>query len=214
MSYVRKASQIIEEIKSLNCYNEVAEKLASGEGIASIVRYIQKEARELTHLSETKLYHHLLYYINEEGLHSKYRNNTKAQLILANLEKYLDPLDMYQLLMHVQFERTMWVVEKERQNQTPTQSGDKEVQLMDRILKNIGDIETQRSVKKIKISSSLKGHAVEDQFVKIQGQYNERWGKQTKKLFNDPDSRRKILNVIERMRAGETEVLQKVLNVI
>lgn len=94
----------------------------------------------------------------------------------------------------------------------------KQIDLLNNIMKSLNEEEISRNTKRVTsrffhhTGGDTNGNSVVRAVETVKEQYAERWGEATAKVVLDPESRRRLLNVIERVRASNSIPVKRVLD--
>ena len=80
---------------------------------------------------------------------------------------------------------------------------------MDKILTELSRLEIERHTKKITFTGEIADSSQNRE--KIKNEYIEKWGEKTANVLNNPDSKRRVMNVLEKFRAGANGVVSEIL---
>jgi hypothetical protein len=110
------------------------------------------------------------------------------------------------------------VIDAQKKYRDAANFASKQVDLLNTIMKSLNEEEIQRNTKRVatrffhSLGGDQNGSSVVMAVEKVKEQYAQRWGETTAKVVLDPESRRRLLNVIERVRASNTLPVKRVLD--
>jgi hypothetical protein len=75
------------------------------------------------------------------------------------------------------------------------------------LFNDMARLDIERRTKKIFFS----GEFIQADLQKVKDEYIAKWGEKTANILNNPDSRRRVMNVLEKFRAGANGVVAEIL---
>ena len=202
-----------EKLQKMDCFNEVIQRIEMGHSASRLADFIQQERHEYTDVTKESLERVIRKFIRKSGTRYIASQVNNAHVNLRNsLPEIIDPAEMYQVLIAIQTDRVMLEHKREQETGKISEQGNKQIALMDKILKNLSDVEADR--KKIKAVNNAV-HSREylmDSMDMVKQQYVEKWGSQTAQIMLNPESRRRVLNALEQVRAGADGPLAQLLS--
>lgn len=106
------------------------------------------------------------------------------------------------LLAEIQFERLIKCIESNNDS-----SINEQLKTLDKLFNDMAKLDIERRTKKIFVS----GEIVQADSQKVKDEYIAKWGEKTANILNNPDSRRRVMNVLEKFRAGANGVVAEIL---
>lgn len=143
----------------------------------------------------------------------EYNDNLSAyeqSLVFAELSRRRGTFDVLQaqrLVAQLQFERLLNALESE--DGSNKNVIDDRLAKMDKTLNELSRLEIERHTKKITITGEIADSSQSRE--KIKNEYIEKWGEKTANVLNNPDSKRRVMNVLEKFRAGANGVVSEIL---
>jgi hypothetical protein len=200
-----------ERLQKLDCFNEVLERIDLGHNAMRIAEFIQEERKEYTDVTKESLRRIISKFIAKSGVRYIKSQAPSSHVNLRNsIPEFIDPAEMYQVLIAIQTERMVMAHQKEIEEGRVGEQGNKQVDLMNRILKSLADVDIDRRKIKEMVGSRSREFLI-DSMDMIKAQYVERWGERTANIMFQPESRRRVLNALEQVRAGASGPLAKLL---
>ena len=200
-----------EKLQRLDCFDEVLERIEMGHSALKIAEFIQEERKEYLEISRESLKRAINKFVSKSGVRYIKSQAPSSHVNLKNsIPEFIDPAEMYQVLIAVQTERMLMAHKKELEDGKVNEQGNKQIDLLNKVLKNLSDVDIDR--RKIKEMVGSRGREfLIDSMDMIKEQYVERWGEQTTKIMFNPESRRRVLNALEQVRAGASGPLANLL---
>jgi hypothetical protein len=126
---------------------------------------------------------------------------------LAKRKNCFDVHAAHSLLASLQFERVLAAMEKEVSKPNYASVVDDRMQLLNKMLVEISKLEAEKEENKVL-------QVVDDVTyqMKMKKDYVEKYGEKTANILLNPDSKRRIMNLVERFRAGANGVVSEILN--
>jgi len=121
---------------------------------------------------------------------------------LCKRRGYFDYLVAQNLLAEIQFERLLNSIELDN-----TSLINEQLKALDKLFNDMARLDIERRTKKIFFS----GEFIQADLQKVKDEYIAKWGEKTANILNNPDSRRRVMNVLEKFRAGANGVVAEIL---
>lgn len=185
-----------QKLRTLRCFNEVYERLLAGWSPSELARFIQESRNEYTHASQVTLMQVLQRFrdtIPPATLMAKRLPKTFEKAI-EKTEDGVDELAEMEKLYRLHMERVNidFTTEKNIKKLMPTMT--QEVRVASELLGRMADL-------RMDLGLNTRHLGQVDAAVTIQAE-TSRYGKESvKKVMEDPEKRRKVLNVAERILA-------------
>jgi len=185
-----------QKLRTLRCFNEVYERLLAGWSPSELARFIQESRNEYTHASHVTLMQVLQRFrdtIPPAQLMAK-RLPKSFEKAVEKTEEGIDELAEMEKLYRMHMERVNidFTTEKNIKKLMPTMT--QEIRVASELLGRIADL-------KMDLGVSTRHLGQVDAEVTIKSE-TSRYGKESvKKVMEDPEKRRKVLNVAERILA-------------
>lgn len=130
---------------------------------------------------------------------------------LSKRRNSFDLLTAQRMLATIQFERLLNTIELESLDAKWTASVNAKIQSLDKTLNDLVRLEIEKTSKKIVIGD-VRIETGESHSQKIKKDYIEKWGEKTAAVLNNPDSKRRVLNILESLRAGASGPIGAILD--
>jgi hypothetical protein len=205
-----------DRLRQSTCWGEMLDMLAIGTRVADIVHFAKEEKKAYPTMTAETLERYLHWFVEKRGK-DYILNRCPSKLKMYESAMYdFDVFVAHKMLAAIQFERVTSAVEREKEAGELSSSTSKQIELLNTILKTVNDEEIQRNTKRvserfIRQIGDNNGSSVLMAVEKVKEQYSQRYGANTAKVILDPESRRRLLNVIERVRASASGPVRKVL---
>ena len=211
----RRAWRCEQLFKSMKCWPQCLDMLAMGRSVREVAEFIKSEKNELKQYSqavvETYLYHYVRFY-DKKYILSQAPCGIKiyeASMFEFNVQT------AHKMLAAIQFDRVMMDLENEKKIGATSKHTNDNIRLMNSILKTIEEIDVAKNTVKhtTRMVKSTMPHgdgpivAIEH----VKQQYISKFGAATADAILNPESRRKLLNVIERARAFSSPAVQRAI---
>lgn len=202
-----------KRLQNLKCFHKVVSMIEASMPAREIAQYVQEEALEYVDVSRRYLIVLVNQFIGANALRFIDDQIPTGHLQLTNsLSEKVDPMDVYQVLLAVHSERIMMDYAQEKRNGRTTQQNTQNIRAMNDILKSMADVETTR---KFRFKEFQQSRGVEDTLASLERakqKYEERWGPVAAAAILNPESRRRILNALEQVRAVSTGPIADLLS--
>ena len=147
---------------------------------------------------------------SEEEIEMEELTTHERALVFIELAKRKNCFDVHaahSLLASLQFERVLAAMEKEVSKPNYSIVVDDRMQLLNKMLVEISKLEAEKEENKVL-------QVVDDVTyqLKMKKEYTEKYGEKTANILLNPDSKRRIMNLVERFRAGANGVVSEILN--
>jgi hypothetical protein len=200
-------------IRSLKCFSIVQEMLIAGEKISKIADYIWEKETLKEKISITTLRAYLQAFVeNNKDIYAlRYPSLTLSRIKKSvTKDDYIDPLDTYQYIVAVQMERLMINFKKELSTGNTIPQTDKCMQMMNSILKNQASIETDRTIRYAARGINTERHLeLPERLQAVRDRVTNKYGHRASDALANPDTRRKLLNVLEVIQSKTTSAKVK-----
>jgi hypothetical protein len=186
----RKAATSLQDCR---CFDEVDRRIRLGWSAPDLAKFIQEESGELTHLSATyvqKMIHDLRSKIPPADLLLTTQNTNVAVHAAQRLANGMYELEKLNELYDLQMDRIKIDVENEKKINKLFPSTGREIFYAMKILNQASELKMNLGIAKRQLGEvSVTGAAA----VQIADRYSDGVGK----VMSDPDSRRKVLGMVE-----------------
>jgi len=204
-----------KKIRSLNCFPKIQELLVVGAKVPDIAQQIHAEGEMLEYALPTITAYLYNFIESEKEVFALRYPTVMMNKIQKSLKEqdYVDPLDTYQFLTAIQVERLMINFKKELKDGRTTKDTDSQVKLLNTILKNNASIETDRTLRYVgrKLGDNNE-NSLPERLKAIRQQVTGKYGHRVNETLSDPESRRRLLNVLELMHSkSENEEAKKIM---
>jgi hypothetical protein len=192
-----------QKLRLMTCFKEVYERVLAGWPLTEIARFVQEDRSEYMHVSRTALVQMLTRFRDSlpPGELVSRRIPETFEKVAEHVEETLDELKELEKLYKLQMERISVDFETEKKIHKLMPTMTQEVRVARELLGAIADLKMD-----LGINARQLGQVNVD--AKIEAEITARYGKDSiGKVLSDAESRRKVLNIAERLLAlpGRTE---------
>ncbi|MBX3040928.1 MAG: hypothetical protein KF789_09510 [Bdellovibrionaceae bacterium] len=196
-----------KKIDGLSCLADIKLMIENGERLADIAAYIQDEAKEYTDVSRKSLTRSLYRYFNDSIRSEQVKELLPATMLLLkeNLQEHIDPIHSLNILLAIQIDRIMieYSIEKKlgKTINTNTKAISVAATISDLLNKATSD-DLSRRLKGASLDSSPSDTL--DNMSKVRESYAQKYGEVAANVIANPDSRRRILNIMEKIEKANS----------
>lgn len=198
-------------------WGDILDMLAIGTSVKDIVHFAKIEKNEYPTMQADTLERALHWFIEGRGKdYILHRCPSKLKMYESAMYEF-DVFIAHKMLAAIQFERVTSAVDREKADGTKLDAAtSKQIELLNTILKTVNDTEIQRNTRRIserfvRQIDDNNGSSVVMAVERVKEQYAQKWGEKTAKAILDPESRRRLLNVIEKVRSTSSSTMKKIL---
>jgi len=203
---MKRFAQLPKEIK-----DGLDEKLIAGERVVDVARWLQSSGY-CGDLIESSLTQHLYKYVNHSGLIRRQLRNYLGEIasIVKSFREIMSPEEGYQFLVHIQMERVVSAYEEEAKSGQGSVRVAKEIALLEKILKNMSDIDTDRTLRYLRRISDPDKEGEKTQS-DVYNSLRDAHGESAARAALDPSSRRKVLSFLETLSSRIDGPLKRII---
>lgn len=210
---VQRHRWVATKLERLLCWPDVLALIENGEAVPKIASYIQDGRREYLDASRDALESALYYWIRKDKAISGARAPTMHMPLLASTPGRVDALDSLNLALTFAVERAQRGRLAETRADKLTRSQAEAIRLIHDISKTMAEIETKRRRYAPPPPATAKGpNEVMNQIDAMRRIYEQRYGEVAARVILKDESRRRVLNALERVRKGDSDRLMEILN--
>jgi hypothetical protein len=193
----REPKKAASALQDCRCFDEVERRVRMGWSAPDLVKFIQEDSQELTHLSSAyvrKMVDEFRRTIPPAELLITTQNTTVAMHAAQKVANGMEELAKLSELYDLQMDRIKIDVENEKKINKLFQTTGREIFYAMKILKQTSDLKMDLGLAKRQLGEvSVSGSAA----VQISDRYTDGVGK----VMADPDGRRKVLGMVEALMA-------------
>ena len=213
-----------QKIVQMACWPKVKNMLENGVAIKDIVWYIQNVAKEYTHVKPESLrtiIHQWLGNLDNRKNFVDRRVPVRHLNLIAQNTDRIDPIDAMNVLYAIQMERILWVFDDERDKRKLDPDNNANIRLAKEMLTALAEMQGDITRNKMKSfgAKTTTGGAPERTVTetlatmdRVKRAFEERHGPTAAGILFDPKSRRKIFNVMQKIRRNGSVTMQDILN--
>lgn len=192
-----KAPAFVRKLVSSKCWPEVCEKLSNSENIKTIADFVQQtELTEYTRASFIRqMYMFCEYFENEFG---KNQTPNTFEGLVNTVASRVDPVDALYYLLNIQADRVHASYLAEKKSKKIDEKITNNIKVFVEIVKSISTVQNEKS------NSDKQSGAIDptEQMEKQKKIYEEKFGEVGAKILSNPDSRKRVLHVVEMMTSN------------
>jgi len=205
---------VIEKLKSLAQWNVIDRMIKENAPFGIIAKYVQDtlgEMKDVKYATIIKALNRYYHSIPETELVQYGRPSKNFMRAMKRYDEGMDELAGLWEMGDIQYNRTQMSLELEQTLGVPTDQGTKNVALMIMIFEKINDIKSRRLGDNFKYrKTGDEPTKTIDEVEDLKEKFRKKYGK-AGELITDPNSRRRILNVIEKLDKCRGDKLVKLL---
>lgn len=194
-----------KKIESLICLPEIKSMFENGEKVVEIAVYIQNVAKEYTDISQKSLIRSLYRYFNDSLRGDQMKEFLPATMLLLkeNLQEQIDPIHALNILLAIHFDRIMMEYSIEKRLGKTISSNTKAIEVAARISELLDRATSEDLSRRLK-GSSLDSSPRDtlDGMTRLREAYTQKYGEVAANVIANPDARRRILNIMEKIEKG------------
>jgi len=197
-----------KELDNLACIEQVKLMFEEGSRVSDIADYIQDEAKECLDISKDvlirKLYRYLTDLIKPDA--AKELVPHTVSMLKGNLNETIDPIQSLNIVLAIQVDRIMMEYAIEKKLGKTISSNTKSIQVAAYISDLINKATSDDLARRLKGASLDKPDAGDtlDQIGKIRDAYAQKYGEVAANVISNPDARRRILNIMEKIEKANS----------
>ena len=194
-----------KKIEGLNCFADIKTMLENGEKVADIAAYIQDDAKEYTEVSRKTVIRSVYRYFNDCIRSEQTKELLPATMLLLkeNLQEHIDPIHCLNILLAIHLDRISMEYAIEKKLGKTLSSNTKAIgvaaTISDLLSKATSD-DLSRRLKGASLDSSSSDAL--DGVARMRDAYAQRYGEVAANVIANPDARRRILNIMEKIEKG------------
>jgi len=202
------------KLERLKCWPDVLTMIENGESASKIAIYIHGRG-EYLESTQAAVESAIYYWIKRDKASVGERAPVGHVPLISSTPGRVDPLDGLNMLLAFQLDRVRDLYVSEKRSGRMTKLNNDAIRLSHDILKTMAEIDTKkrRYAPPPPSSSGNKGPGeVIAQLDFLRQTYEQRYGSSAARAIMSDESRRRILNALERVRRGNSEKLSEILN--
>lgn len=212
-TYSETSRQKGDKLKTLKCFPIVKNMIEEGVFVDDIARYIHEDAKEMVSIQRESLKRTIYRYLETDARENVNRMLPATMDILkARLNESIDPLMALNILMSVHMDRIMIEFTVEKKIGKTIKNNTDSIRVATSIAQAMSKVGAQD------LSNRLRGAASNDtpkdtvdKMFRMKQSYLARYGEATTNVIMNPDSRRRVLNALERVQKGHSGPLFDIL---
>ena len=187
----------LTRLEQLNCFAVVKNMLEGGESVPNIAKFIREEAKESLDISEKSLRNRLYRYIQKNSRETVREQVPRPHLALyqKQVEK-IDAVAALQLLGSIHMDRILMEYAVEKKIGKTIISTTSAIKVANDIYRTIHEIETDLKNQGVQPQQT----SLEEQMAHFRERYREQWGEAWTNIALNPESRRRIVGAMEKVR--------------
>ncbi len=191
-----------KKIEGLNCLADIKQMFENGEKVADIAAYIQNDAKEYNDVSQKTLIRSLYRYFTDCIRSEQVKELLPATMLLLkeNLQEHIDPIHALNILLAIHIDRITMEYTIEKKLGKTLSSNTKAIS----VAATISDLLNKATSDDL--SRRLKGASLDtspsdalDGMARLRESYAQKYGEVAANVIANPDARRRILNIMEKI---------------
>jgi hypothetical protein len=195
------------KIETLNCFEDVKNMFLAGYKIPEISKFIHEEAKECLDIERFSLNKSLQRYITNNLPKEQLKEivPSTVSMLKDSLQENIDPIHALNILLAIQMDRVMIEYAIEKNIGKTMTSNTKSVDVAAKITHLLDRATSEDLVRRLKGASQDKtpGDTL-DNIGKLHDAYAQRYGEVAANVIANPDARRRILNIMEKIEKGNS----------
>lgn len=210
---VQRHRWIASKLERMECWPDVLALIENNEAVPRIAAFIHDQRQEYLDATREGLESALYYWIRKDKAISGARAPTMHMPLIASTPGRVDPLDALNLALTFAVERAQRGRLGEARTEKLTHSQAEAIRLIHDISKTMADVESKRRRYAPPPPTAAKGpNEVMTQIDAMKRIYEQRYGDVAARVILKDESRRRVLNALERVRKGDSDRLMEILN--
>lgn len=203
------STDALTKLEQLSCFSTVKNMIDSGESVPSIAKFIREDAKESLEISEKSLRNRIYRYIQKNSKDYLREQMPRPHLALyADQTERLELMNGLYLLLSIHMDRIIMEYTVEKKIGKTIASTTSAIKVATEIFKTISEVEDSKDRKTEPEEQSW------DKFMaSAKERYASEWGEPIANVVFNPQSRRRILNAMEKIKRGSSadflEVMRK-----